>query len=131
MLQKSDPDPYGAIQQKKDDLLTEIKQTIDEMSNLRSLRQLEIETSRVKQANLELEQRAKVQNYRLEQASSRLKKIEEEEREKCKLTAEIMKKFEQNSCSGPFFDSLREILNNFQCNSLEAYSMQRWNIKLK
>ena len=75
---------------------------------------MEIETARVQEANLEMEKRTKVQNYRLEQASARLKKIEEEEREKCRITAEIMKKFEQNSCSGPFFDSLLEIMNNFQ-----------------
>ena len=73
-----------------------------------------METARAKEANLELEQRNKVQQYRLEQAQSRMNKIEEEEREKCRLTAEIIKKFEQNSCNGPFFESLLELLYNFQ-----------------
>lgn len=78
------------------------------------MRQLEIETARVKQANQEMEQRTKDQKYRLDQAKTRLKQIEEEEKEKCKITADLLKQFEQNSTSGPFFKSLLEIMNNFQ-----------------
>ena len=95
-------------------MVNEIKDTIDELANLKSLRQLKIETARAKEAHLAFEQRSKDQQYRLEQAQTRMKQIEEEEREKCRLTAEIIKKFEQNSCTGPFFESLLEILNNFQ-----------------
>lgn len=94
--------------------MVEIKNTIDELSNLKSMRQLEIETARLKQASVEMEQRNKDQQNRLEQAKARMKKIEEEEKERCKQTAEILKQFEQNSCTGPFFQSLLDIMNNFQ-----------------
>ena len=104
----------GEIQQKKEDLLADIKLAIDELSNLKSLSQLKKEHERAKKANHELEQRTKVQTYRLEQATMRMKKIEEEERERCKKTAELLKKFQQNSCNGPFFDSLLDLLTNFQ-----------------
>lgn len=93
--------------------MNEIKHAIDELSNLKSMKQLEEETARVKKANQEMEQRNKDQKYRLEQATIRIQKIEEEEREKCRKTAEILKQFEQQSTSGPFFTSLLDILNNF------------------
>ena len=61
--------------QKKDELVNEIKTAIDDLSNLKSLRQLAKENMKVKQYSDELEKKAKVQEYRLEQAKSRMKKI--------------------------------------------------------
>lgn len=112
--QKNGPDPYGDVQQKREDLVNDIKVSIDKLSNLKSLNQLEIETARAKQASLEMEKKNKVQKYRLEQAQARMRKIEEEEKERCRKTAEIFKKFQENSCNGPFFQSLIDILTNFQ-----------------
>ena len=91
---------------------------IDELSNLKTLRQLEKERLRVQESAKELEERAKVQEYRLEQAKLRMQKIVDEDRERCKKTAALLKEFEQNSCKGPFFDSLLDILLNFQGDDL-------------
>ena len=63
-----------------------------------------------------MEQRAQTQKYRLEQAEIRMKNIEEEEKARCRKTAEILKEFERKSCNGPFFESLLDILTNFQGN---------------
>ena len=99
-------------------MVNEIKQIIDEMSNLKSLRQLELETARAKEASVELEKKSKLHQYRVEQAEARMQKIEEEEKERCRKTAEILKKFQANSCNGPFFESLLDILTNFQGKTL-------------
>ena len=80
------------------------------------MRQLEKENIRVKEHALELEKRTERQKYRLEQANQRMKKIEEEEEERCRKTAALLKEFEKNSANGPFFQSLLEILGNFQGN---------------
>ena len=76
-------DPNGEIYQKKKALVSDITQAIDELSNLKTLKQLEQETLRAKETSLELEKKAKVQEYRLEQAQLRMKKIEDEEKERC------------------------------------------------
>ena len=69
----------------------------------------------------EIEKRAEIQEYRLEQANLRMKKIEEEEEERCRQTAELLKEFEKNSCNGPFFKKLLEILVNYQGRHLEKF----------
>ena len=114
--------------------MAEIKNTILELANLKSMRQLEIETAKVnlfkktplilflKNAKKKLGQRCKPpigganQSPRISFGAGHAtnEKDRGEEIEKCKITAEIMKQFEQNSCSGPFFKCLKEILNNFQ-----------------
>lgn len=78
------------------------------------MRQLEKERLRAQQASMEREEKLKVHTYRLEEAQKRMAKIEEEEKERCSKTAEILKMFEQSSANGPFFNSLLEILTNFQ-----------------
>lgn len=109
-----DPDPTGERHQRKEDLVHDIKQAINELSNLKSLDQLQKEAARAKERSFEIEQRTKVNEYRLEQAKSRMQKIEEEEKERCRKTADILKDFERKSCNGPFFQSLLAILTNFQ-----------------
>lgn len=91
-------------------------QAIDEISNLKSMRQLQKEKIRAQQNADELEKRAKIQEYRIEQANLRMKKIEEEEKERCKQTADLLRELKEssNSCSGPFFEKLLGILTNFQ-----------------
>lgn len=78
------------------------------------MRQLAKDNFKCQQAALEMEKKAKVQELRVEQANLRMKKIETEEIEKCRKTAALLKEFEANSCKGPFFDALLEILINFQ-----------------
>lgn len=95
-------------------MVNEIKQFIDELANLKSLRQLEIEAARAKEASLQLEKKTKIHKYRAEQAELRMRNIEEEEKERCRKTAEIFKKFKSSSGSGPFFDNLLDILTNYQ-----------------
>lgn len=75
---------------------------------------MEKETERAKKSSIDLEKKAKVQENRLEQARLRMDKIEAEDKERCQKTAAILKEFEKNSCNGPFFKSLLEILTNFQ-----------------
>lgn len=103
--------------QKKNDLLSELTQAIDELSNLRTLNQLEKETRRQKQSSIDLEKRVQVQEFRLEQATIRMEKIDEEEKMKCMKTSALLKEFEKASCNGPFFESLLNILTNYQGNS--------------
>lgn len=86
---------------------------IDELSNMRTMQELEKEKQRAQKLSIDLEKRAKVDEYRLEQATLRMNKIEEEERAKCRKTAELLKEFEKQSGKGPFFESLLDILNNF------------------
>lgn len=113
-IQKTGPDPFGEISYKQEELVNDIKHLIDELSNLKSLRQLEIETARARQASKDIEERNKVQKYQSEQARERMLKIEEEDRERCRKTAEIFKDFQKKTCNGPFFSSLLDILTNFQ-----------------
>lgn len=72
------------------------------------------EAKRAKERSIEIEKQNKVNLYRVEQAEARMRKIEEDERDKCRKTAEILKEFERKSCKGPFFQSLLDILTNFQ-----------------
>lgn len=108
------PDPYGERHHQKEDLVNDIKDAINELSDLKSLNQLKVETARAQQASYEREKRIKVEKYRVEQAEIRMKNIEEEERERCRKTAKILKEFERKSCNGPFFEKLLEILTNYQ-----------------
>lgn len=112
--QKNGDDPNGEIYIRKNDLITEISQAIDELSNMKTLHQLQQENLRVQETSKDLELRAKKQEERLEQAKLRLQKIEEDEREKCKKTTAILKDFQKKSGNGPFFESLLDILLNFQ-----------------
>ena len=89
-------------------------QAIDDLSNLKTLRQLEKETIRAKELSEEMEKKAKIHESRVEQAQQRMKKIEDEDKERCLKTASLLKDFEKNSCKGPFFESLLSILVNFQ-----------------
>lgn len=91
-----------------------ITQAIDDLASLRSIRQLQIDTKKAKEAAKELEAKRKVQEMRLEQAKIRIAKIESDEIEKCKKTAEVLKEFERKSSNAPFFESLLEVFNNFQ-----------------
>ena len=81
---------------------------------MKSIRQLEKETVKSKQSAQELEDRTRIHEQRLEEAKQRMEKLEEEDRERCRKTAEILKEFEKNSSNGPFFESLLEILTNYQ-----------------
>lgn len=101
---------------RKKDLINEITQAIDELSNLKTLDQLQKDNLRVKEIAKELEKKAKLQEERLEQAKLRMDAIEAEEKEKCKKTAAILKELETSSCKAPFFEALLEILTNFQGN---------------
>lgn len=101
-------------------MISEINQAIDDLSNLKSISQLEKETAKATETAQELEDRAKVQEQRLEEAKLRFEKIEQEDRERCKKTAELLREFEKNSCNGPFFQSLLEILINYQGNELRT-----------
>lgn len=94
--------------------MTEITNAIDELSDLKSLRQLAKENAKAREANLEIKRKTEVQEYRLEQANLQMKKIEETERDRCRKTAELLKEFEQHSGNGPFFESLINLLMNFQ-----------------
>ena len=94
--------------------MTEITQAIDELSNLKTLRQLEKESGRAKEYAQELLDRTNIQEQRFEQAKLRMEKIEEEEKDRCRKTAELLKEFESHCASGPFFESLLGILSNFQ-----------------
>ena len=107
-------DPPGEILQVKHELLDGIKKAIDELSNLRSLNQLAKESDKAKEMSKNIEKRAKVQEYRLEQANLKMKKIEADDKERCRKTASILKEFEEQSGNGPFFESLLNILLNFQ-----------------
>ena len=79
---------------------------------------MEKERLRAQESAKELEERAKVHEYRVEQAQIRMKKIEEEERERCRKTANLLKELENNSSKGPFFESLLDILLNYQGTNL-------------
>ena len=63
-----------------------------------------------------MEKKSKVQEYRLEQAQQRMKQIEDEDKERCRKTAAILKEFEKQTGNGPFFQSLLDILINYQGN---------------
>lgn len=95
-------------------MITEITQAIDQLSNLKTLHQLEKETQRANDSAKELKQRTQIHEYRLQQATEKMKKIEDDERERCKKTSDLLKEFEKNSANGPFFNSLLDILTNFQ-----------------
>lgn len=110
------PDPNDERHHKMEDLVAEIKEAIDELSNLKSFDQLQMEANRAKERSLEVEKKTKVNAYRMEQAECRMRKIEEDEKDRCRKTAEILKDFERKSCNGPFFQSLLAILTNFQGN---------------
>ena len=114
-------DKDGVIFLKKNDLLNEISQAIDDLSNLKTLHQLRKETLMAQESSKEMEKRAKEQEYRLEQANLRMQAIEAEEKEKCRKTAALMKEFEANCGSSPFFQSLQDILNNFLSKFLFLY----------
>lgn len=127
-------------------MVNELHQSIDDLSNLKSLRQLEIETLRAKELSVEMEKKTKVHEYRVEQAQQRMKQIEEDDQERCRKTAAILKEFEEQSGNGPFFESLLNILINYQgkkkkkssnlqfqitfvmkCKILPLNSLFRWN----
>ena len=114
ILQNKDPDVDGEMFQRKNDLVDEISHAIDELSNMRTLRELEKDTLRAQQHLLQIEKRNKIEEYRLDQANIWMQKIEEVEKEKCKKTAALLRDFEQKSTSGPFFESLLNILLNYQ-----------------
>ena len=69
---------------------------------------------KAKEASAELKKKAKIHEYRLEQAKIKMKKIESDDRDRCRKTAEILKEFEKHSGNGPFFESLLNVLLNFQ-----------------
>lgn len=100
--------------QKKNELINDISNAIDELSNLKSMRQLAKEKMKAQELSREMEKRAKVQEYRLEQANMKMSKIEAVERDKCRKTAALMKEFEDKCGKAPFFKGLFEILLNFQ-----------------
>ena len=75
---------------------------------------MKTDSFRIQETNQELEKKAKQQEERLQQAQLRMQAIEAEEKERCKKTAAIFKELEANSGKSPFFDSLLDILNNFQ-----------------
>lgn len=93
--------------------MNEISQSIDELSNLKTLGQLKKDNVRVQENNKDLEKKAKAHEERLRQAQLRMQSIEAEEKDRCKKTAIIFKELETNSGQGPFFDSLMDVLNNF------------------
>lgn len=99
---------------KKKELVNEICQAIDELSNLKTLGQLKKDNVKIHETTKDLERKAKKQEDRLQQAQLRIQAIEAEEKERCKKTAAILKEFETQSCKGPFFDALLDVLNNFQ-----------------
>lgn len=107
-------EPEGGILQRKNELMAEITDAINELSNVKTLRQLAKENAKAQERSLELEKKAQVQEYRLEQASIKMKKIEEDDKDWCKKTAALLKEFEKKSGNGPFFESLLHILSNFQ-----------------
>ena len=81
---------------------------------MKTLHQLEKESLRVQESSKELEMRANQQEERLKEAKLRMQKIEDEEREKCKKTSAILKEFQKKTGNGPFFETLLDILLNFQ-----------------
>lgn len=113
-IQTKSDDANGEIAQKKHDLVCELHQAIDDLSNLKTLRQLEKETLRAKEVSVDLEKRAEIHEYRVKQAQQRMQQIEDEDKERCIKTAALLKEFEKNSTSGPFFESLLSILVNYQ-----------------
>lgn len=98
----------------KKEIVNEITNAIDELSNLKSLRQLAKENEKAKESSLDLQKRAEVQEYRLQQANKKMRKIEADEKDRCRKTAELLKEFEEESGNGPFFESLLNVLLNFQ-----------------
>lgn len=68
-----------------------------------------------------MEKRSKLHQYQVEQAQQRMQKLEEEDKERCRKTADILWEFKAKSCNGPFFDSLLEILTNYQ-GTFENYN---------
>ena len=95
-------------------MVEEITQAIDELSNLKTLKQLEKETLRAREASKHLEEKAEAEELRLEEAKIRMDRIVEDEKEHFNRTAEILRNFEKQSGNGPFFKSLLDILVNFQ-----------------
>lgn len=69
LLQNKDPDVDGEMFQRKNDLVDEISHAIDELSNMRTLRELEKDTLRAQQHLLQIEKRNKIEEYRLDQAN--------------------------------------------------------------
>ena len=78
------------------------------------MRQIAKEAARVKASSNELKKKAQVQEYRLEEATIRMRKIEADDKERCRKTAALLKDFEEKSGNGPFFESLLNLLINYQ-----------------
>ena len=95
-------------------MIAEISGAIDELSNLKTLGQLQKENRRAQESNKALEKESREQEARIEQAQLRMKHIEADEKERCQKTASILKDFTEKSGNGPFFESLLAILTNFQ-----------------
>ena len=85
---------------------------------------------RAEETAKDLEKRAKLHELRVEQANKRMQAIEAEEKERCKKTAALLKDLEKNSCQVPFFESLMEIMQNFQGTNETHYFFSKLLITL-
>lgn len=90
---------------------------IDQMKVLKKREFDEKEKKKQKRIDEEKRRKSEIDDIRSEVASQRTKENDKIDLQKCKETARLLKDYAKaaGAFTGPFFDSLLEILLNFQC----------------
>ena len=110
-------DPYGAVFDKKQEIMSSIAEIIKQMN---MFKKLEIEEWEKLEAARKLAERShaeKMKENRMQEFSQRSQQIEEKEKDRCEITKQLLKEIERNNLSGTYFQILLEVLKNFAGNN--------------
>lgn len=94
--------------------MNEIASIIAELTILRNKNIKDMENINQRMKEIDAETNENIRDQRKQHYSHRADLIERNEKKKCAESSRLYKELEKKSFSGPFFDSLLDILKNFQ-----------------